>query len=339
MLDPNDADTRMRLAEAYFGLGDNPKVLENVKAATRLDFTTPSIHWTAATYFLALGDSNQAKSQMRLAVQMNRYLSAEAVRVGWSLDHNPQDVYDILPKTQLSSAEALHFFINQNNPEAALSSWKRLLESASLIEPHQEVAESRSEVEWRNAKALVDYFLNKARYAEAQKVWEDVCRSSPKSNYCDPTNRVVNGGFEEPLHDIGAMSGFDWRVLSDNVRRDSSTSADGQYGLAIDFDGSGTDQSPVMQWLNLAPNSSFSAHVSYRADLLGSTGQVRFVIENRLGERIGEGEIPVRRGDWREMEFRFQTPSDVGGAKVRILTSGSIKGTLWLDAITILPEH
>jgi len=336
-LNHSDATSWMDLADAYFALGDKEKVKDSVTHAISLDATTPAIHWRAATYLLAGGDVDQAKSQMRLAVQQNRHLSYEAIRVSYAVDHNDRDVFDVLPHTRFALAEALHFFIHKDEVNGAMDAWRKFHSSELDQEPSEAESESIPVLEWRHAKALVDFLLGKNEFAKAASVWHDVCTSSPRPAYCDSSNSAINGSFEEPLLDLGGMAGFDWRILTSNVQRDPVEFFDGQYALQIDFPATTTDQSYLMQWLDLRPNTRFVVHAMYKSEMRAGAN-VELQVEDASGKPLGKGGFSSGRGPWTELAFPFETGTVTDGSKLRLKSTGPVDGRIWIDAIRVTPE-
>jgi tetratricopeptide (TPR) repeat protein len=334
-LDSYDSEAWMDLADAYSASGDKDNALNAVRQAINADFSTPSIHWRASVYLLAYDDFGQAKSQMKLAVQGNHYLSYDATRAAWSVNNDANDVFEVLPKTQYSYAEALHFFIEKDQPTAAVRAWDQLLKSGALIEPHEKAPEPKSAFEWRHSKALIDFLLNKSEFEKAEKVWTDACQSSPNEHYCEAGNFIANGSFEEPLHPRGDLAGFDWRILKDGVTRNADDSVDAQNSLEIDFTNSPPNEPAIMQWLRLPPNSSLVARVAYKPNMYATTSALQLIVEDRNGVVWGKELLPAERRGWIELSMPFNTPSDTRGAKIKLLSGGITNGSLLLDNFRI----
>lgn len=323
-LDPYDSFTWLDLAAAEQISGDSPAAQHAVVRALEVDRSTPSIHWRAATYFLSHGDDAAALREIKVAAEHSRAFIPDAIHVVWNVTHDPQAVVDSLPQTDFAYQETLAYFIGVKDRAAADVVWQHLkhtdaVDDIDTIAPYSELLLVTGEVE------------------RAIDVWNAYCAHHSPSSYCDESNALRNGSFEETL----LKQGFDWHVYQTTgmqVGVDFSTAYDGTRSLRLDYADTALAEAGVYQLVALRPNTSYRLSGVYKPDALLALNAPQIVLDDPQTQRTLV-RSPALEGleGWRHFSVTFDS-GDVRLARLRVLrlpAEGPIHGTLWIDALRL----
>lgn len=323
-LDRYDANTWLDLAAAKQMSGDLPAAQQAVLRALEVDRSTPSIHWRAATYFLSKGDDIAALREIKVAAEHSRAVIPDAIHVVWNVTHQPQAVIDALPSTDFAYQETLAYFIRAQNVAAADVAWQHLKRTDAVgdmdaVAPYTEL------------------LLVKGETDKAVDVWSAYCASHSRMSYCDDSNSLRNGSFEETL----LRQGFDWHIYQTTgmqVGVDFSTAYDGARSLRLDYSDTALAEAGVYQLVPLHPNSSYRLTGVYKPDALLALNAPQIVVDDPKTQRVLV-RTPALEGleGWRHFSVTFDS-GDVDLARLRVLhlpVEGPIHGTLWIDALRL----
>ena len=323
-LDPYDSSTWLDLAAAEQISGNFPAAQHAVVRALEVDRSTPSIHWRAATYFLSHGDDAAALREIKVAAEHSRAFIPDAIHVVWNVTHDPQAVMDSLPHTDFAYQETLAYFIGVKELAAADVAWRHLkhtdaVDDIDTVAPYSELLLVTGEVE------------------RAIDVWNAYCAHHSSSPYCDDSNALRNGSFEETL----LKQGFDWHIYQTTgmqVGVDFTTAYDGTRSLRLDYADTALAEAGVYQLVPLRPNTSYRLSGVYKPDALSALNAPQIVLDDLQTQRTLV-RSPALEGleGWRHFSVTFDS-GDVRLARLRVLrlpAEGPIHGTLWLDALRL----
>jgi hypothetical protein len=317
-LNPTESETWLELASAQYSAGHPDQVLIAIQRATAADPHTASVHWRAGTYYFLLDHLEDTKNEMRIATAGDPHLTQEAIRVWWSYRNNESDVFQVIPRTPDAYSEALQFFIVADQLPRSLAAWNKFVELGPAPST------------WVQAASYVNYLVTKGEHGTAARVWADGCRLEKKADYCDDSNYLVNGGFEQSI----TSSGYDWRfgLVGVSLNRDNVNRYSGESSLEVAFEGVPQNQIDLWQRLRVPAQQDFIVHAWYRPEIFGTAAKIKVIVEDAHGTRWGEGEIHNDARTWSELVFPFRSSDDPRGSQLRVLIEGgAVHGTLWLD--------
>ena len=323
-LDPYDSSTWLDLAAAQELSGNADHAHAAMLRAVAVDRTTPSVHWRAATYFLAHGDEASALSEVRIAAEHSKALIPDAIHVVWNITRTPDAVLDSVPHTEFAYHQVLWYFVLAQEPDAAGVAWQRLQQLGGAVD-----VEAMS--------AYAELLITAKRIDKASEVWTGYCTGRSQTSYCEERNALRNGSFEEPV--LGR--GFDWHIYdSPGVQTavDFSTAYEGSRSLRLDYSDDAKADSGFFQLVPLRPNSVYRLSGFYKPDGLAALHPPQLVLDDPRTQRVlaTSPELSGSAG-WQSFSATFDS-GDVPLARLHMLhlpVEGPIHGTVWLDAVRL----
>jgi pentatricopeptide repeat protein len=336
-IDPRSATYLMALAGAYETAGQPTKAMQSYVAAVEDYPLSAETRWRYGSFLLRQGDTKQAYAEMHRAVLGNPKLIPLVVSRVWLDGHDVQPlITTILPTDIESNQQALEWFCNAREPDAALAVWKRMIASGQTFP----IAD---------AIPLVDILLGIRRGDDARQVWREALSASGNRNEVRTdgaiaANEVFNGGFEfDPVN-----GGLDWHVdVTPGAASDYDTSAlhSGRRALRLRFGGThNISYQGVWQIVPLDPGRSYRFEGYIRTSGITTDSGVRFMIVFS-----GADQAPIIldnfTGDhpWTAQTAEFTLAAGVYQAKIIIYRPSSQKfdnklaGTAWVDDVSITP--
>ena len=323
-LDPYESSTWLDLAAAEELSGHAERVHEAMLRAIAVDRTTPSIHWRAATYFLAHGDEASALAEIKIAAEHGNALVPDAIHAVWNITRNANTVMESVPRTPFAYNQALSYFVVAREPEAAGVAWQHL---QRLSEP----------VDVQTMSAYAELLITTNHPDLANEVWNSYCVAQSQSSYCDGHNALRNGGFEEPV----LSRGFDWHFYdTPDMQRtiDFSTAYEGTRSLRLDYSDGAQADAGVYQLVPLRPNSVYRLSGFYKPDGLVGLHPPKLILDDPQTQRVlaTSPELSGSTG-WQSFSATFDS-GDVRLARLHVLhlpVEGPIHGTVWIDALRL----
>ncbi len=260
-------------------------------------------------------------------------LRKQAIQLSWRVKPDADVLLQYVPHT----VDALSAFLNvlyeqQNLPEAA-KVWQ------TLVSLHQPLNPGYVQ---NYMSALLAY--DHRQIEQAQRVWSDYLKTDPEAaQYVSADNLVVNGGFE---HDVLGW-GFDWQYYKRshvNVAQESAVFHSGSRSLSVSFDGSDIQDFGIFQYVPVKPNTRYVLRAFVRADnIVGSSGPRLSVVDPYgSGHRFYTSDDILGSTLWSQRSAAFTTGPDTHMVAIMLLRDAPydpIKGSLWLDDVSITPEE
>jgi tetratricopeptide (TPR) repeat protein len=332
-LDPRSATYSMGLAVAYETAGQPAKARESYLSALSEYPLSPETHWRYGSFLLRQGDTKQAYPEIHLAVVGDRDLIPLAVSRVWLETREVQPLLaTVLPSDVDAYQQALEWFCDAREMDAALAVWKR------LIGLHQTIPIA-------NSFLLEDRLVNANRGDDARQVWQEAIAASGNRSETPPAGSLVfNGNFEsDPVN-----GGLDWHIVpTQGVTFDFDTTAphSGRRALRIKFDGNqNTDFKGLWQAVPVESGKHYRFEGYLRTSGITTDSGVRFMIL-----LPGGAQEPIvmdnLTGDhpWTAQTAEFTPAAGVHEARIFLERTPSQKfanklaGTAWVDDITLIP--
>jgi tetratricopeptide (TPR) repeat protein len=332
-IDPRSAAYLMSLGGAYESAGQPAKAMQAYQAAVEVYPLSSETHWRYGSFLLRRGDTQQAYSEMHRAVLGDRTLVPLVVSRVWLERHDVQPlVTTILPPDIESNQQALDWFCEARELDAALAVWKRLANSGEAVPISISIR-------------LVDSLLGANRGDDARQVWQEALSASGNKNEASTGGSLVfNGGFEFD----SVNGGFDWHVEpTQGVKSDYDTSAphSGKRALRLKFDGAhNISYEGVWQTVAVEPGRQYHFEGYLRTSAITTDSGIRFRIVFP-----GANQAPILldsfTGDnpWTAQTTEFTIESGVHQAKIIVYRPSSqrfdnkLAGTAWVDDVSITP--
>jgi pentatricopeptide repeat protein len=330
-IDPRSAAYLMALGGAYESAGQLAKSMKAYQAAVEVYPLSSETHWRYGSFLLRQGDTKQAYAEMHRAVLGDRTLVPLVVSRVWLEKHDVQPlVTTILPPDIESNQQALDWFCEAKELDAALAVWKRMSGSGETIP---------ISVPFR----LMDILLGANRGDDARQVWREALSVSGNKNELSTGGSLVfNGGFEfDP-----ANGGFDWHIEpTQGVTSDYDTSAphSGRRALRLKFDGAhNLSYEGVWQTVVVEPGRQYHFEGYLRTSAITTDSGIRFRI---VFPGANQPQILLDNftGDhsWTAQTAEFTTAAGVHQAKIIVYRppgqkfDNKLAGTAWVDDVSI----
>jgi O-antigen ligase/tetratricopeptide (TPR) repeat protein len=268
-------------------------------------------------------------------------LVSRSLRAGDAFD---EEVFSALEERRVPVADVLEFGLpDRRSAQAYL---RRLFKNDRVDDAQQawEWIVPRGDANDKLANEYVDFHL-RLKQPEAAAAGFALYERPRNPGYPD-SNRIFNGGFES--NPMGAR--FDWRIevrSGMTIDFDEAVHSSGKRSLRIRFDGT---QNPgdigLEQAVFLPPGRyRFEAHV--RTEDVSTDQGVAFRLVSEERQQALDVITDNIRGssDWTMLERDFDAPPGGGLTRVSVVRKPSlkfdnlIKGTAWIDHVSISPFH
>jgi hypothetical protein len=335
-LGPNRADNWAGLGEALDLAGDYPGAVRAYQRAIKLFPRSPDINWEYANFLLRSGDTAGAIAPLQIAMEGDPSLRIGVFDLEWRAGVPSDQILTTLSGGQDVLSAYLDYLDATGRIDAAGGAWQRLLAS-------------RQPINFDAACRYFDALLYAHREDELTKVWSELASHDPDriSWQPDGTNRITNGGFDEPM----VNGGFGWRttpIEGAEISLDSETVHDSTRSLLVHFDGKRNLQfAHVVQYVIAEPDTRyrFVAYTSSEGITTDSGPRIAIYDAYDRAALATETNCVLGTTSWQEQKLEFRT-----GPKTKLLIvqvtrpasrklDSQISGSLWLDdfSLTVVP--
>ncbi len=315
------------LGDIYVAAGNLKKARSCFLQARSLAPNSPIVELRSVNFYLHSGDSQAAVAALATllkdAPRYENIVFSYYQRLGLSV---PEILKYGLPVDSRAATRFFHRILAAGKAEQALDIWR-------WICSHSLAGESE-------AIAYVDGLIKHRQYATAAQAWQMYLPTRAAGS-----TLVLNGGFEEQPAGLA----LDWDIqASDQAQasRDCSVAHSGQCSLSIHFDArDNLTYHHVSQTLVIPPGTyEFQAFV--RAQDVTTDQGIRFHLfdpENPSRLQVTTDDV-TGNTDWFLIRQNFTVPEDTHVIEIQVYRSPSqrfenrIKGTIWLDEVSILPR-
>jgi hypothetical protein len=185
-----------------------------------------------------------------------------------------------------------------------------------------------------------DRLLRKGRDRVALRLWNGLClRQRIHRQPLQPGSGVslTNGDFLA----VPLGTAFDWRLaLAGGIAFAAPAGPEG--GLRASFSGRQPEAARVLeQVLPLLPSRHYRLRFSYRTEGVAPGSGLRWEVVRLTGSGDwSAGSADLCAEDWKQEEFAFTTPPDMGSGRLvlsyrRALGTTRIEGSVWLRKVSL----
>ncbi len=333
-VDPEPARYWLDLAEAYETAGSTAQAEDDFRKAQQAYPISADVAWRFGNFLLRQGREEEAFQQIHKALSADPKLTPQALALCW---RSTQDIDFILrvalPANPQVDWDAIQFFVDPPQPDAAFAVWKRLMTEGSTF-PISE------------AFPLLDVLIAAGRADETQAVWRQAQSVAGIMPMPGPPHSVIwDGGFEGAL----INGGLAWRYRPSpgaQMDLDEETVHSGSRSLRVTFNGAeNVDFADLWQYVVVQPNTHYSFSAYLRTEDLTTDSGIRFEISdaNHPANLYVLTPGAVGTQPWTLDEIEFTT-----GPATRLLLvdlrrtpattlDNKIRGTAWVDDVLLLP--
>jgi tetratricopeptide (TPR) repeat protein len=324
----------MDLADAYEAVGQPARALEAFKRAQSVHPISSDVAWRYGNFLLRRKDNSEAFAEIRRALVTDPDLTVEAVSECSKASNDlPRVLTEVLPNQNAYYLIALDYFLTQNQTDAALTVWDRLLGLKQTVQMTQVVP-------------LINGLIREERVEDALRVWRQALgATSWPQDEGGNSSLVFNGGFE---HDL-LNGAFDWRedpVSGAAFSSDSDVVHTGRRALRITFDGSANlDFQNLWQFSPVEPRHRYHFAAYLRLEGISTDSGIRFAIYDAFHPAALQILSPDLVGShpWSLVEADLVT-----GPETHLLTialrrvpswkfDNKLRGTVWVDDVSLVP--
>src|SRR5579862_4337454 len=268
-VDPEPARYWLDLAEAYETAGSTAQAEDAFRKAQQVYPISADVAWRLGNFLLRQGREEEAFRQIHKAVSADPKLTPQALALCW---RSTQDI-DLILRAALPADpevdwDAIRFFVDPPQPDAAVAVWKRLLTEGSTFPISK-------------AFPLLDMLIAAGRADETQAVWQQalsVAGITPTPTH--DHSLIWDGGFEGPL----VNGGLAWRYLPSagaQIDLDQETVHSGSRALRVTFDGTeNVNFADLWQYVVVQPNTHYRFKAYLRTEDLTTDSGIRFEISD-----------------------------------------------------------
>jgi hypothetical protein len=316
------------LAAAYRVANSTSNERDALRRAAAAEPRNPEVLWETANYWLSQGETETALLQFRAILESDEYADA-ALQICWRATHDVNRVDALLNGSTARRAAFLSLLGNSRDLANARLEWER-------------IATGPEAVETAFVAPYVEALISAHNLADATQVWRRTLElNGVADDYIKPDNLVENGGFEQPLLNVG----FDWRRVSLPgvfVSLDSLAFHGGRQALFLQFENAQQTDFGVWQLVRVAPSTHYRFSAWVQTEELVGAPAPRIEIEDAVSAAPLFVSDPASGSDvWHELEGEFTTPAATHAVRVRLARaspSGGLDGRLWIDDVTITAE-
>ena len=324
-LAPHVARFWLSLATAYGITGEADLQRQALVAAAADEPINPEVNWMVANFFLVRGEVEASFPYFRNAFAGDPRLVNRGTRLLWRVATPVATILPLLPRTANASFAFLDALVDQNEPEAAGNVWQSLMSSGYRFTPQA-------------ALPYIQYLIGKGRADDATRAWRQMVARQPQlAPASDDHNLIFNGDFE-----VGILNGgFDWRYREVPGVRVEVAESDAGNALQVTFDGQAVGECGISHVIAVHPDTNYVLSASVKTESLIGAGAPHFQLRDYLDNaEVLNGEDLRGTFAWQERVSRFRTGPATRLLELRVVrpNSSGIKGTIWIDHVSLRPE-
>ena len=332
-LDPRSARLWMALADAYEEAGEIAKAREAYQRAEFAHPVSAQVAWRFGSFLLRQGEVTQAAEHVRQALADQPGLASSAVSQFWKSGAGASVILNgVLPPQSEEYFAAIHFFLSQQQDDAALAAWAKLMQ---LGKP----------VQLDRGLELVDDLIEQNRMNDAERVWEQALTASGRSaEVIRGGSLIFDGGFDYRL----TNGGFGWRQtpipgtafdLVSDVTHGSPQSA------RVVFNGHhNVNYANLSQFVAVEPGARYRFSAFMRTEDISTDSGPQFQITGCASPYPTIAQTPAMTGTnrWTEVQTEFTTGAQTDCVRVVLrrqpsqLFSNRIRGMVWVDDVRLV---
>ena len=342
----------LELSECYEQQRNFSGAEEAVQNALNIRRYSPSTHWQAGNFYLRRGNLDKMYRSFKLACKYDGEKLPIAIETAWKADSEHASILEkLIPDTLPANMTYMNFLVALDELDLARRAWLRCLQN-----------EATEDFPYRTSLSFsaIDHLVAKNRVAEAQQLWEEALQKAgmapseirPRAQNesgapeAKATNLVWNGSFEREI----LQGGFDWRFRDvENVQfqPDLKTRMERLRSLRVTFTGSNLSLSDPHQYIPVPAPGNYQLEFYVRTENI-TTDQTPYLsirgYPDAAGADMKKNPFPPS-SDWIKQWSLFTVHEKCRAIVLSLRRDPSakfdnqIKGSLWLDGISILPAR
>lgn len=324
----------MTLADAYEAVGRLDHADSAFQSALSAHPVSSDVAWRYGNFLLRQQKYPEAFAEIRRALVRDPALTFQAVSECSKISSDVAGTLaSILPDQTAYYETALDDFVGQNQTDAALIAWNRLLSLKPALKMQQAVP-------------LTDALLHQQQVDEAVTVWRQALAATAWPHEAQPNSSLVfNGGFEHEL----LNGGFDWHedpIPGAAYSPDTHIVHTGARSVRVTFDGSANlNFQHLWQFIPVEPGHTYQFVAYLRLEQISTDSGVRFLLFDPFHPGAPEIETPSLVGSqpWSPVEQDFLT-----GPQTHLLVialrrvpswkfDNKLSGSVWVDDVFLIP--
>lgn len=344
-INPRLVQAWMDLANAYEQTGNFAQAEDALGHAVATRTYSPAIHWQAGNFFLRRGNLERMYEYFKPACRYDPERLGIAIDLSWKADSNHAAILEKLVPDELSAnLRYLGFLLSRNELELARAAWERCLKNHAV---------GSSEFQAASAFGYIDRLLSANRIEDAIRVWDEALQ---KSGTAPPATRIAgsagkanmvwNGSFENEI----LRGGFDWRLSERTdieLQSDTNNPIDGFKCFRVTFTGTNIQFAGLRQIMPVPAPGTYKLEFYLRSESLSSDQRPYFAIRgypDAAGAALRTEPFPEST-PWKKISVSFEVRKGCRAVQLELRRDTSekfrseIKGSLWLDGISILPAN
>ena len=333
-LNPQSAFYKLDLASALEMSGNNAEAEKYFRDAQKNYPISGEVSWKFGNFLLRQQRLPEAYDQIHRAVTADANLIPLAVSRVWHSDPDVRIVLDkVLPDTAQADWEALSFFVQIPEPEAAVAVWHHLIARKPAINS-------------KTMYAFIDLLLRQEMFNEAGSAWREAVAIKQTPQSAEPSGSLIfDGGFETDI----SGGGFGWRqedVPGTDFDFDTDVKHSGARSARLTFDGTqNLAYQNLYQYVMVAPATRYRFQAYIRTDTITTDNGMRFEIYNQKNLQDFHVLTPNETGTkpWTLEDLDFTTGPQTRLIRVQVTRMPSarldnkLNGTVWVDDVSIVP--
>jgi tetratricopeptide (TPR) repeat protein len=326
-LSPNDYRLWLALGKARERNEDNIGAEKALRKAIEIAPNYAQPRWVLGNILLRQGKSEEAFTEIRLAVENDSNLAMPAATMAWNFFNN--DVQTILSKIGDSYGVKFalaNFLAKQESYSDALNIWSKL--------PKEEKRKTYR----KNADEFFTSLINAKKFRSALQVQTEIAEAESD---IAKIGQFTNGSFEKDIKTQSAGS-FDWQIGEGTQTQfgfDDKLKHEGGRSLVLLINSNtSADFRSFVQNVAVESGKSYKFKGFVRSELKG-TASARIEIIDANGGKVlaSTSKIQGNLNDWQELSASFSVPETSEGIIVRIMKTVcntqtcQLTGKIWLD--------
>jgi hypothetical protein len=346
-LNPRLGQAWVDLADCYERMGKFGEAESALEKAFATRTYSPLIRWQAGNYFLRRGNLPRMYECFKIASQYDIEKLGIAIDLSWKIDSDHEGILQkLIPDSLPSNMLYLDFLAGRDELDLAGKVWRRCLEND---------IPNGFEFKPPSAFGYINRLLSRNRISEASQVWNDVLwkagtglsdtrmkEGAPSGQKSEAQNLVWNGSFENEL----LRGGFDWRypeIPEVQFQIDIGNRMDGLKSLRVTFAGANVSSGYLYQIVPIPKPGPYRLDFYLRTEGL-TTDQTPYISIKGFPDAdgaAGRSSLFPSTTPWSKISVPFLPKEGCRAIQLSLERSVSskfdnkIKGSLWLDGVTI----
>ncbi len=332
--DPHSSFYWLDLASGYEDLGDMTKARAAYDRAEAVYPISALVAWNYGNFLVRAGNNQAGYGKVRTAVSSDPKLLPLAISRTWRSGESVDDlVNEALPPTREAYLQALTFFTQIRQVDAALQVWQR------LVSLHQRVAIA-------DTIAFQDILIGNDRSEDERRIWREALGMS-ETSVSEPAGHslIWNGNFASDF----VNGGLDWRwapVAGLSASFDSPAGTAAGRSIRVDFGGgSNIELGQPSQYVPVESSHRYHFRGWIRTEEITTESGVRFFINdpNHVNAVNFTSDNLTGTHPWMAVDGEVTTGPETHFLWVRLIRAPSrlfenkVSGSAWISNISLVP--